>query len=238
MDFVDATLLGRDLGRDLAILRIATDTLAPVALRTRPSRIGNLALALGRPYPPAFQATFGSIQSIGSLQSRRSTSDLLIRTNVMMLPGFSGGPLIDLTGEVIGINTSGLLWKGGVTIPSEHVSRIASDISKFGHVRVGWIGVSVQQADLSTALISQLDDQDVALLVTGIADGSPALTSELMVGDMLISLGGHSLSDPTDLQMMLSGDQIDQEVEFTVLRGGAITKIQVTPGERPGCASK
>lgn len=233
--FREATLLGRDIGRDLAILRVDGEIEASATVRERPTRVGNLVVAVGRPFPPEYQATIGSVHAIGSVRFRRSASDQLIRSSVTMLPGFSGGPLLDLAGAVIGVNTSGLLWAQGATIPAHQVSRVAADIMTHGRVRVSWIGVSVQRAQLAGTVASQLDDQDVGLLVTGIAADSPAATASVLVGDVLIALGDHPLLDTPDLQMLLSNHPIDEPVELALVRGGERAMVTVTPGERPGC---
>ncbi|MDQ3540114.1 MAG: serine protease, partial [Chloroflexota bacterium] len=113
---VPATLIGRDLSRDLAVLRAETTSLSPVSDRPRVPRVGTLVMAVGRPWAFTPQATLGTVNAVGQIHSRRAGGIQLIHTDVTMLPGFSGGPLIDGTGNVVGINTSGLLRMANITI--------------------------------------------------------------------------------------------------------------------------
>lgn len=236
--FVPATLRGRDLYRDLAVLHIERNSLAAVSARSRPLRVGNLVVAVGRPWATNVQASLGSVTSIDSVISKRATSDQLIHSSVTMLPGFSGGPLVDPVGQIAGISTSGLVWKGGVTIPVDQIERITADIVEFGYVRCAWIGVTVQTVDLPEGLRDEIGDQETGILVSGIADSSPAAAKGLLVGDILVSLDGHPLTAPEDLQQVLHSNLIDTAHDLTIIRGGALMTIEVVPGERPGSGDR
>lgn len=236
--FVAATLRGRDLYRDLAILHIETTGLRAATPRTQPTRVGNVVLAVGRPWATSIQATLGSVTVIDSVISKQASSDQLIHSSVTMLPGFSGGPLVDPLGQVAGINTSGLIWKSGITIPVDQIESIAADIVEFGYVRCAWIGVTVQPVELPESVRAEIDDQESGILVSGIAEGSPAATKGLLVGDILVSLDGHPLAEPEDLQQMLKSDLIDTPHDLTIVRGGALMTVAVVPGERPGSGDR
>lgn len=229
-----ATIQGRDVSRDLAVLKVPRGDHAPLALQERPARVGQLVLALGRRGGSGVTASFGIVTAVGTVPRRHHRSVRLIHPSVDFLPGFSGGPLISTAGTLLGINTSGLTWQGGVTIPADQVRRIAADIISVGYPRVGWIGVTVQPATIAEQLREQVGDQEVGLLVVGIAAESPAASAGLLVGDMLVTLADQPMSDVGDLQLLLDGDQIGNVLSAGVLRGGALTSVDITPVERPG----
>jgi len=237
---VEATLISRDFGCDLAVLRVDGLDAEPMKLRERPARVGNLVLAVGRPFSTP-SATFGSITSIGSIRFRRFQTPTLIHAEATPLPGFSGGPLIDVDGAAIGINTSGLMRRGRplggntgiVTIPSQQVDAIVADIVEYGHVRYGWIGVAVQPVEIPESSREAVNEQEIGLLVTGVTAGSPAATAGLVVSDILIAMGDQALTDIADLQQILTGRQIGKSTAVHLLRGGNPLTIEVTPVARP-----
>lgn len=234
---VPATLLGRDLSRDLAVLRAETTSLTPVSDRPRPPRVGTLVMAVGRPWANTPQATLGTVNAVGQIHSRRAGGIQLIHTDVTMLPGFSGGPLIDAAGGVAGINTSGLLRMANITIPIDQVRTVTSDILAYGYVRSGWIGVTVQPVALPVHARGDAEESDSGLLVSGIAEGSPAAEAGLLLGDILVSVADQPLGDATDLKHALGGEQIGRSLDFGILRGGSRRTVSITPIERPEPAS-
>jgi S1-C subfamily serine protease len=239
-ELLPATLLSRDFASDLAVLRVDALTGTAVSLRSRPARVGNLVLAVGRPFGPP-SSTFGAITAIGSVQFHRFQTPTLIYAETTALPGFSGGPLIDAEGATLGINTSGLLRRGRflggsagmVTIPAQQVEQVVADIAEFGHVRYGWIGVAVQPVDLPEASRDLLDEQETGLLVTGVTPESPAAVAGLVVGDILVTMADQPLADISDLQHLLGGRLIGTQNTVGLLRGGQRQSVEVTPAERP-----
>jgi S1-C subfamily serine protease len=230
---VPVSLLGRDLSRDIAVVRADTGGLTPVTRREGDARVGTMVMAVGRPWAVSPHASFGTINALGMYRSRRSRSAFVIHADVTMLPGFSGGPLIDAAGRVLGINTSGLGRWGGVTIPVEQIQRVADDIVEYGYVRTAWIGVTVQPVELPAQSREALDDQETGLLVSGIAGDSPATRAGLLVGDILVTLAGQPLTDPLDLKHLLGGDLIGTSLDINALRGGTGQTFAVEPVEHP-----
>jgi len=239
-DHLTASLVSRDFGCDLAVLRVDGLQAEPIVQRERPARVGNLVMAVGRPFVTP-SATIGSITSIGAIRFRRFQTPTLIHAETTPLPGFSGGPLVDPTGAAVGINTSGLMRRGRplggntgiVTIPAQQVDYIVADIVEFGRVRYGWIGVAVQAVDLPASARDNVHDQDTGLLITGVTPDSPAMTAGLVVGDILVAMGDQPLTDIADLQQLLSGRQIGSAIALQVLRGGSPVSVELTPVERP-----
>jgi S1-C subfamily serine protease len=231
---VAATLLGRDISRDIAILQVAGHQLAPVEKRQADARVGTLVLALGHTFPRQISASFGVVNRVGALWSRRFPTAAVIHADVTMLPGFSGGPLIDASGAVLGVNTSGLTRdQRGVTIPAAQIDRIAADIAQYGHVRNGWIGITSQAVGIPEPAREAVNGQETGLLIVEIAPESPAASGGLYVGDILVALGDHPVGDTSDLLQLLGGDRIGQPLNVQVLRGGVSQILEVTPTDRP-----
>ncbi len=232
-DGLPATLLGRDMTRDLAVLRVETTELGAAPIATDETRVGTLAMAVGRPFVNSAQASFGAVVFVGSLRFRHYPSGQLIHADPTLYPGFSGGPLINAAGEVMGINTSGSRQSGSITIPSPQVSRIVRDIVEIGFVRTAWVGITVQQVDLPEHIRASAPDQETGVQVLGVEEGTPAAVAGLYVDDILVSVNGQPLEDVTDLQHLLCDELIGQAITFVAWRGDARHEALVTPVARP-----
>jgi serine protease Do len=230
---VDAALLGRDMTRDLAVLRIEKVDLTPVEIAADEPRAGTLVMAVGRPYIPATQASFGAVVFVGSIRFRNFRTGRMIHADPTLYPGFSGGPLIGSGGTVYGINTSGAAQTGGITIPAGRVNRVVEDITKYGYVQSAWIGVTVQQVDLDDGLREHAPAQETALVVQGVNEDTPAAEAGVQVGDILITMDGQPLEDVTDLQHVLCHERIGEIVNLGVIRNGSPVEISVTTVARP-----
>ena len=148
-----ASLAGRDPGSDLAVLRLERPAASPAEAAPEEARVGQLVLALGRPSPEGIQASLGVVSAIGG-PVRTGHGGLLeryLRTDATPYPGFSGGPLVDTAGRVVGLNTSGLGRGAALTIPAALAWGIASTLAKHGHVRRGFIGVRSQPVAIAIA---------------------------------------------------------------------------------------
>jgi S1-C subfamily serine protease len=229
---VPATLVGRDPGSDLAVLRVGGDLPAPLTEATAP-RVGNLVLAIGRGL--GVGASLGLINAVDGPQRTRRGGQLdgLIRADATLLPGFSGGPLIDAQGRVLGINTSGMGGGAGVTIPIATVSRVAAALAQHGKIKRGFLGVASQPVAVNEAQAAALDGQKSGLLVVGVEQSGPADKGGMIVGDIIVRLAGEQVAQPDDLQRLLTGERIGQATAITVLRGGARHELTVSIGERP-----
>jgi S1-C subfamily serine protease len=215
-----ATLAGRDPGSDLALLRLAEKALTP-AKTSSDVKVGQLVLALGRPSGAGTQASWGIVTAIsGPARTHRGgLLDEYIQTETTPYPGFSGGPLINTEGEVLGLNTSGLTHGSALTIPVKVAWRIADALAKHGTVKRGYLGVRTQPVANG-------------LLVLWLEEGGPAEKGGLLVGDILVSVGGQSVSDPDDLFSALHSDTVGKSIAVGVLRGGKPETINVLVGER------
>jgi S1-C subfamily serine protease len=236
---VAVTLAGRDPGTDLAVLRLP-DSASGVAATLAPDdalRVGSLVLAVGRP-GDTVTASLGAISAVGgewrTWQGGRI--DRFVRLDLAIYDGFSGGPLVDAAGRVLGLNTSGLTRAAPVTIPVATVNRVADELLAKGHVRRGYAGVAVQPVELPERLAREHGlSAGGALLVVAVEQGAPADRAGILLGDVLVTLDGAPLREPMDLLAGLSGRA---PIELRLLRGGAPLSVSLTPGDRPSRAGR
>ena len=220
-----AQLVGRDPATDLAVLRVAGLELAAAATAGGTARTGQLALAIGRPGP---MASLGIVSFVGGpLRTGRGLIlEQFIRTDATPYPGFSGGPLIDAAGAVLGITTTAF---GGATlaIPQALAWRVAAALTEHGTPKRGYIGISSQPVRLPADT-----GHETGLLVVHVEDNSPAHAGGLMLGDVLVTLDGQSAGDTDDLLRLLTGERVGKKVPVQVIRGGKLETVEVTIGQR------
>jgi S1-C subfamily serine protease len=227
-----ATLVARDAGTDLAVLR-TDETGRPVAKPSEAElRVGHLVLALG--YGP--RASWGVVSALGGRWRtwRGGEVDRFVRVELTLYPGFSGGPLVDASGEVAGIVTSGLARDVELALPISTVSRVVEELVTGGRVRRGYLGVGLQPVTLPEAAAQLAPDAGGrGLIVVRLEADGPAVRAGLMLGDVLVGLEGAPLRVPDDVQAAVSGRPVGSAVRLALLRAGAPLEISVTLGERP-----
>ena len=232
---VPAQLAGRDPGTDLAILRIQVSGMAAAELADPAGvKVGNLVLAVGRPGEGDPMASIGIISAItGPWRTwRGGMLEKLIQTDVTLYPGFSGGALVDANGRVAGLNTS-LLARGiSAALPVDTLRRVAQAILTQGRVKRGYLGVSTQAVAIPASLQGLGLTQKSGLLVVSVEPGGPAENGGVMLGDLLVGLAGQQVEDTDELQALLGGDRVGQTTPVRVIRGGQVTDLSVTIGER------
>ena len=239
-----ATIAGRDPGSDLAVLRLAEKALT-VAKTSDDVKVGQLVLALGRPNDQAaalpdrarrgVQASWGIVTSISgpTRTFRGGMLDEYIRSETTPYPGFSGGPLINTEGEVLGLNTSGLTRGSSLTIPVKVAWRVAEALATHGSVKRGYLGVRTQPVEVPEAARQALNrPQEHGLLVLWLEEGGPAEKGGLLVGDILVAVSGQPVGDPDDLFAALNSETVGKAIAVEVLRGGRPETLTVTVGER------
>jgi S1-C subfamily serine protease len=232
---VGASLAGRDPGSDLALLHTDGDGLAVAEAASQAARIGQLVLALGRPSDEGIQASLGVVSAVGGpvRTGRGGLLEHYLRTDTIPYPGFSGGPLISTSGQVLGLNTSGLARGASLTIPVPFVWQVAESLAQHGSVRRGYLGIRSQPVALPVAQRQALSrEQSTGLLLVGVEDNSPAARAGLLVGDILVALAGDPITNPDELLTKLVGALVGQPTALQVLRGGQPQTITVTIGER------
>jgi S1-C subfamily serine protease len=191
-----------------------------------------LVLALGRP-GRTVQATLGIVSALGD-QWRTPAGgqvDRYLQTDVTMYPGFSGGPLVDATGQVLGLNTSALLRGVSMAVPAPTLRRVVETLLAHGRMRRGRLGIGIQPVRLPPELAQQIG-QETGLLLTHIEAGSPAEQGGLLLGDAIVGLDGHPVRHHDDLLALLSGDRVGAAVPVRIVRAGQVQEVTVVIGER------
>lgn len=229
-----ATLVGRDPTTDLAVLRAqATGLTSRTWAEPDDMRVGHLVLALGRP-GKTVQATLGIVSALSDDGWRSPAGgelDRYLQTDVVMYPGFSGGPLVDVAGQVIGLNTSALLRGVSLTVPAPTVRRVVETLLAHGRVRRGYLGVGAQPVRLPASLAEHLG-QETGLLLVSVEPASPAEQGGLLLGDTMVTLDDHPVRHLDDLLGLLSSDRVGRSVPVRILRGGQVQELTVVIGER------
>jgi S1-C subfamily serine protease len=148
-----------------------------------------------------------------------------------MYPGFSGGPLVDVEGRVLGLNSSGIGRMGGVTIPAAAAEKIVAPLLAHGKLKRAFLGLTSQPVPLPASL-KEAAGQESGLLVARVASGTPAEQGGVLIGDIIIGLGGSPVRDTDELQRVLTPDRVGQATPLRIIRGGEMREISVTVGER------
>jgi S1-C subfamily serine protease len=227
-----AVLAGRDPGTDLAVLRVA-DAGSVVASPGDDAalRVGHMVLAVG--YGP--RASWGVISALGPRwrSARGGDIDRLVRLDLVLYPGFSGGPLVDAAGRVVGLNTSGLAHETRLALPVTLVKRVTDELLRKGHVSRGYLGLGMQPVRLPEAFHTQSGLGPGGLIVVMVEPSGPAARAGVLLGDVLVALDGAPVGDLDDVQARLGSDRVGVEIPAVVLRGGVRADLRITVGEQP-----
>lgn len=231
LDFRDAEVIGRDPGTDIALLRVSGGGLTPAKLREprmEPAgpapagggaalAVGNLALAVGRPGRTA-RASLRSIGVVGpEVETPRGGKlDRYIESDRQIPRGFAGGPLVDVDGAVVGMNTRTLLRGADLAIPVETLRRVVAELQAHGGIRRGYLGVGAYPSGQGA-------------LVASIEDGGPAATAGILVGDAIAEVDGEAVTGPDTLRSVLAS-RPGKQVKVVVIRAGQRQEIDVTLG--------
>lgn len=232
-------LIGSDPHSDLAVLRVGLERAElPCATfaDSREIRVGQIAIAIGNPFGFHHTVTAGIVSAVG--RSLRSTSGRLIedviQTDAALNPGNSGGPLVNSSGEVIGVNTAMILPAHGLcfAIASSTARFIAARLIRDGRIRRSYIGVSGQTVPLPRAIArSQRLALGQAVLVAAVDGASPAAMAGLRNGDMIVSFGKDAVTGVDALHRLLTGEWVGAAVQVGILRRGERRTVTVVPAE-------
>jgi S1-C subfamily serine protease len=218
-----ARVAGRDPTIDVAVLKVDAPGVAVAEVADSDAvRVGHIVLALGA----GPRASWGVVSSVGDKR--------MLHLDLTLYPGFSGGPLVDAQGRVVGINTSGASRHWQLAIPAAAVNRVLDELQRRGRIPRAYLGVSTQPVRLPEPVRQRLNlDQQTAVIVVEVQPASPAAAAGLTIGDVIVSLGATRIADPTDLKSALRPDRVGESVTASVLRGGEPKDLMVTVGERP-----
>jgi len=232
-----AAIAGADQRSDIAVLKVATEGLEPIAFGdSELVKVGQMVFAVGNPF--GLQETV--TQGIISAKGRRTVSEAaneFFQTSTTINPGNSGGPLVDIHGKVIGINNFIISRSGGsegigFAIPSNVARRVYEDIVQRGRVIHPWFGVVMRPLNASLAKQLGLPDSNGALVAATLA-GSPAERSGLLGGDVIVSFNGHPIRDGKDLRNRVAEAGVGPPIGLGVLRSGRPLQLSVTMIEEP-----
>jgi S1-C subfamily serine protease len=234
-----AHLVGEDPDTDLALVRIDAPGLQAVKLGdSRNIRVGQLVVAIGNPYGFQYTVTAGVVSALG--RSLRSQSGRLIedviQTDAALNPGNSGGPLVNASGKVIGVNTATILPAQGLcfAISVGTAQFIASKLIREGVVRRSYIGVQAQTASLNRAIAHHYDlNIATGALVLSVEANSPAGKGGLQEGDMIVRFEGQPVEGMDVLHRLLNEERIGRPTILTVLRRAKLLEIKTVPETRP-----
>ncbi len=233
-----ADLVGRDPTTDLAVLRVKANNLVAADVASPQTlKVGNLVLALGRPWGEDVVASAGIVSAVGRFGFGHGWGEQfregLIHADVTLYPGFSGGPLADASGRVVGLNTSALGRGMSLAIPSETVARVVAELLKEGRIKRGYLGVGVQKIPIAESIRQKLGlTQETGLMVLTVEPGSSAEKGGILPGDMIVGTNGTPLARVRELHRWLSSERAGQQVQLRLVRGGEIKQVPVTIGER------
>ncbi len=225
---LEAQVIGRDPGIDIAVLR--ADGVGPSDIGWLPEaemRVGSFVLALGRP-EQTLQASFGILGIIGGAWRvpGGGQASSYVRPDLVMYPGFSGGPILGVDGRIVGMATSAFGREGGIALTKSTVGPVVANLIQHGSIRRAYLGVGAQTVMLPASTVEETG-QESGVLLNSVEAESPAERGGLVVGDILISLDGEPVRDPGDLALALRGNHADKEVRLQILRGGAPHELLV-----------
>lgn len=231
-----ATVEGRDSSTDLAVLKIPQTALNTANLADPTTlKIGHLVLAIARSQENSISASLGIISSLGETWRTWGgfSIDQSIRPSLMLYPGFSGGPLVDTQGKIVGINTV-VPRHTALTIPSATVDRIVDQILETGSIRYGYLGLGMQPVELPLSLQQSLNLPDNGgVIVVSVEPSSPADKAGVLIGDIIVDLSGTSIDDISDVHSMLRPERVGQPLVAKIVRGGNSVELTIMVGVRP-----
>ncbi|HON37496.1 MAG: DegQ family serine endoprotease [Desulfomonilia bacterium] len=231
-----AKIIGNDPKSDVAVIKIDAKDLPVIKIgKSSNLRIGSYVLALGNPYGLAGTVTHGIISALGRSGLGITEYENFIQTDAPINPGNSGGALVNMDGELIGINTAILSQTGGnigigFAIPVDLVMDIVESLRKYGRVVRGWLGVTVQEITPEIAEAMELKTPR-GVLIADVIKGSPAAEAGIRQGDVVVSINGKEVNDPSALQFLVSEIAPGTKVPVTVIRNGSRKSVTVTIGD-------
>ncbi|WXG44678.1 MAG: trypsin-like peptidase domain-containing protein [Promethearchaeati archaeon SRVP18_Atabeyarchaeia-1] len=233
---IDAKVVGRDPYTDVALLKIDGNEFTSVELGDSDEiKVGEFVLALANAFNRQPAATSGIVTSVRSpLRGMRGMSmENAIVTDARLNPGYSGGPLIDASGRMVGMNTA-FAWGRGIAIPINTIKNVVERLMKGGEVKRAFLGILMNPIPIPSEVTKETKiDQDRGLMVLQIEPGSPAKKAGIAFGDIIVRATDKPIRDIPDLTQLLSEDMIGKKSKFVVLRGEKLVELTVSPTAAP-----
>ncbi len=224
-----ATLLGIDAASDVAALRVDDDLTPFPRADLETLRVGELVVALARPHEHV-RASLGVLSVAGGEYRLAGGArvDRYLESDVRIANGFSGGPLLSARGELIGMNTAGLVRGAALALPAATLGRIVDALVAHGRVQRAFLGVNVHGVRLSRRANAE-PRQRFGLLVLGVQAEGPAEAAGVLQGDILLRLSEKPLERVSELEGILDAESAGQTLELQLLRGGELRTLSITP---------
>ena len=231
---LEAKVVGLDPYTDIALLKVDASGLTPVKVGSAAGiRVGQFVLALANATGKRASATSGIIT--GHRRSMRGFWGVMIEDAVVsdakLNPGYSGGPLVDASGNLLGMNVAYFAGRG-IAVSADSLQETVGKISKDGRVKKGFLGVVVDPVELPEELAKSAEvGQDDGLFVRSVEAGSPAKAAGVVLGDIILRLGDAKATDEYELHKALSGDVVGKTLALMILRAEKVHDLTVTPRE-------
>jgi S1-C subfamily serine protease len=229
---IEAKAVGFDPYSDVALLKAEEGRFKPLELGDSDKlNTGQFVLALANPFNRQPTATTGIITSVGAtLRGWRGTAmEDVIATDARLNPGFSGGPLIDVSGKMIGLNTA-YVWSRGIAIPANKVKNIADRLMTGGKLKRAYLGIVSNTVSIPQEIASQARlDQDSGVMIFQVEQGAPAKRAGLTMGDVIVKFNQKPVTTFYDLPRLLTEDVIDKKTTLSILRGEKLIELTITP---------
>jgi len=236
-EILDAEIIGSDAATDIALLKVDSDGLVEMPIGdSEVMRVGDFVLAIGNPFGLGHTVTSGIVSALGRTGINRSGYEDFIQTDASINPGNSGGALVNMRGELVGINSAIISRSGGnvgigFAVPTEIAGSIMNQILDFGEVRRGLLGVSIQTIDREAARALETS-VDSGALISLIVAGSAAEDAGLRVDDIIVEVNNEKISGASELRntigLMGSGEQVD----IGYIRDGKSLSTTATLGQQ------
>ena len=231
-------LIGADPDTDLAIIKISLPRLPVIVIGNSDSlQIGDQVLAIGNPFGVGQTVTSGIVSALGRNQLGINTFENFIQTDAAINPGNSGGALVDVFGNMVGINTAIVSRSGGSTgigfaIPVSTAKQVLESILRDGQVKRGWIGIEPNELSPELAQTFGLKS-DHGVIVTGVLQGGPAFGAGIRPGDQIVEVAGHPVENVAELLALVAALKPGVPTAFKLMRKDSLMALSVTPAQRP-----
>ncbi len=235
----EARIVGTDPETDLAVLKIELDKLPVIVLgNSDHAVVGDTVLAIGNPFGVGQTVTSGIISALGRSELGINTFENFIQTDAAINPGNSGGALVDVEGNLLGINTAIYSRSGGsmgigFAIPVSTAKIVMDGLVKDGKVTRGWIGVEPNELSPELAETFGVAGANAGVIITGVLQGGPAARAGMLPGDVIVQVDAQRVRNVAEMMTAVASLQPGQRADFEILRNGQSLTLDIVPSERP-----